>query len=421
MTPTGKSPHELMCHTGVVTTTKTSARTGATYDAVVESVQKLIGGLSDSCNDAACPRGEFSACILRMAGHDFMDFNKETGFGGSDGCIDFDDQDNKGLKPCLFTGENGVHLNDAYVKHRKDVSLADFLVIAGEAAMAFQRHARTVGKDKQQLKDVFKKQFNWGRTTRKTCQNQVHLPLPQTSCAANEKTFIKALSLTWRETAALMGVHTLGRARLANSGYDGWWSDPVSSSKFDNNYYHSLAGKGWMPQKTKADKSQWVRAGARSGINTEMMLNTDMCLLYENMHNTKDNTLKAEDFADGGCCAWLMPKTTLRDIQSMSTSPTNPEQNTWCGFNDMGGFLNDNFGVLQNWCCQDAPAGGNKANKANGKTIDCNSAKTPAGPAAKDILEFAVDEEAWLQTFLVAWSKATQRGMKNEILPNLKR
>eukprot|EP00438_Fugacium_kawagutii_P033424 Skav208971 [mRNA] locus=scaffold1694:38869:41238:- [translate_table: standard] len=25
--------------------------------------------------------------------------------------------------------------------------------------------------------------------------------------------------------AALMGVHTLGKCRIENSGYDGWWSD----------------------------------------------------------------------------------------------------------------------------------------------------------------------------------------------------
>jgi hypothetical protein len=27
------------------------------------------------------------------------------------------------------------------------------------------------------------------------------------------------------EATALMGVHTLGRCRIENSGYDGWWSN----------------------------------------------------------------------------------------------------------------------------------------------------------------------------------------------------
>ena len=36
--------------------------------------------------------------MLRLAGHDFMDFRTdEKKKGGSDGCINFEDPDNKGL------------------------------------------------------------------------------------------------------------------------------------------------------------------------------------------------------------------------------------------------------------------------------------------------------------------------------------
>ena len=28
-----------------------------------------------------------------------------------------------------------------------------------------------------------------------------------------------------------MGVHTLGRAKVENSGYHGWWSDPENSRR----------------------------------------------------------------------------------------------------------------------------------------------------------------------------------------------
>lgn len=45
------------------------------------------------------------------------------------------------------------------------------------------------------------------------------------------------LSMAWALTAALSGVHTLGRAEIKNSGYDGWWSDTQNSLKFNNNYY----------------------------------------------------------------------------------------------------------------------------------------------------------------------------------------
>eukprot|EP00971_Amphidinium_carterae_P045989 905026-Amphidinium_carterae.1 len=87
------------------------------------------------------------------------------------------------------------------------------------------------------------------------------------------------MGLSWRQAAALMGVHSLGRARPENSGYDGWWSDAVNSRKFNNNYYASIVGKGWMPEQLSQNKNQWKRsdAGKDRGATQgkEMMLNTD--------------------------------------------------------------------------------------------------------------------------------------------------
>lgn len=40
-----------------------------------------------------------------------------------------------------------------------------------------------------------------------------------------------------RLTAAIMGAHTLGRARVENSGYQGTWSGQGSEGVFDNDYY----------------------------------------------------------------------------------------------------------------------------------------------------------------------------------------
>eukprot|EP00448_Togula_jolla_P020876 CAMPEP_0170589000 /NCGR_PEP_ID=MMETSP0224-20130122/11125_1 /TAXON_ID=285029 /ORGANISM="Togula jolla, Strain CCCM 725" /LENGTH=339 /DNA_ID=CAMNT_0010912745 /DNA_START=64 /DNA_END=1079 /DNA_ORIENTATION=+ len=104
------------------------------YDDAVASVKDLVRGLPTRCTTEACPEADFSGCILRMAGHDFMDFR--NGQGGSDACTDMDDADNAGLAECLFEGEFGegtVSLNDAYMKFCDRISLADFIVIAAEA------------------------------------------------------------------------------------------------------------------------------------------------------------------------------------------------------------------------------------------------------------------------------------------------
>jgi len=81
-------------------------------------------------------QGRFVGCLLRTAGHDFMDFRKDTTLfsesGGSDGCINMLDPDNTGLEACLKKWQ----VPAAFDKVKSKVSLADFFVIAGEAAAA---------------------------------------------------------------------------------------------------------------------------------------------------------------------------------------------------------------------------------------------------------------------------------------------
>jgi len=57
------------------------------------------------------------------------------GEDGADGCIDFHDADNAGLAECIYQGEFGVSMRDAYKQWCTTVSLADFFVIAAEALM----------------------------------------------------------------------------------------------------------------------------------------------------------------------------------------------------------------------------------------------------------------------------------------------
>jgi hypothetical protein len=46
-------------------------------------------------------------------------------------------------------------------------------------------------------------------------------------------------------TAAISGAHTLGSATIANSGYNGFWSDVNNSGIFNNDYYKAILLKGW--------------------------------------------------------------------------------------------------------------------------------------------------------------------------------
>lgn len=83
----------------------------------------------------------YAACLLRLAGHDLMDFRKKgnrwgkTGpnspklSGGSDGCVNFEDSDNKGLPKCLAW----TNLVTIYQDYCDKIGLADFMVLAAEA------------------------------------------------------------------------------------------------------------------------------------------------------------------------------------------------------------------------------------------------------------------------------------------------
>lgn len=385
-------PARLMAE-GVLETVP-EARTPEKYKFIAEAVTALVDKLPSTCNNQACPQGEFTGCVLRMAGHDFMDWDGSS--GGADGCVDFADPDNNGLQPCLWSGEGNVSLNDAWdndaIKH--EVSLADFIVIAAEAVMYRQRGAIQPALN-------LSAKFTWGRVTALECGQNARLPNPDESCAANDKTFIQNMNLTWRQTAALMGVHTLGRARKENSGFSGWWSDPNNSAVFNNNYFHSLALKGWAPEVVSfqgKSKTQWKRVGETSGRFHEMMLNTDMCLLYANTDNS--------DLDSNGrqCCAWIMPAAYDTREERAQAMVNNAESETWCAHDvNVNSCAKMNWWnecasprTVRRWCCEgeDGPS--------------CNNLVRPGGMAADDVLEFARDESAWLSVFEDAWVEATK-------------
>jgi len=173
--------------------------------------------------------------LVRTAGHDFMDFrvNAVDGstLGGSDGCINFKDADNTGLAQCLYDAKM-VSLYEGFCTL---VSLADFLVIAAEAVMG--RTATGYSSSNPYASGSYaatlKSNFKYGRTTANTCSWNVGLmPNPEDSCDGLETIFVnniyKEHATPWKMVAAINGAHTLGSAKVANSGYDGFWSETGS-------------------------------------------------------------------------------------------------------------------------------------------------------------------------------------------------
>mmetsp|Transcript_46258 Transcript_46258/g.100570 ORF Transcript_46258/g.100570 Transcript_46258/m.100570 type:complete len:495 (-) Transcript_46258:140-1624(-) len=421
------TPHSLLpCEGSVLTTEEMTAED---YDGIIIAFTGAFDALDQKCEANDCPVADVTGCVLRMAGHDFMDYTPSLDKGGSDACTDMDEADNAGLSACLVDGEHGFKLADIYATVCTKVSLADFIVIAAEAAMTYTRGIYL--KEFPDRGDIdFKGNFKYGRTTATECDFAAHvLPNPENGCSDVERVFVNNIGLKWSHAAALMGVHSLGRASTSNSGYDGWWSDAENSRRFNNNYFTSMLLKGWMPERAvggNSAKNQWlVSDNSHTGVmGKEMMLDTDMCLAFST------GLMSFEDIhsASSDCCTWTMPVNVIDAIY-------NYNDGVFCGVNDAekvklwltlpkgdtiakrqeawelwqqetGLEPNAVFREMRAACCQ----GQDKYRREFKEYEDCGAVSHPTGQAIHYVMTYANDEKVWLKDFLDAWGRATKRG-----------
>jgi len=153
-------------------------------------------------------------------------------------------------------------------------------------------------------------------------------------------------------------------------------------------------GPGWVKQvfrlpDTKKGKTQWVRFDHHGKLpetaRHEMMLNTDLCLMYT---NPQGQPVAA---ALDDCCTWTPPElvesSTFQQIMRNSDG-------AYCGTS-----VRQRFEDNERACCHDT-----------NWQICTKDRRSFGGPAQNDILEFAADEGAWRQVFLASWKKATENG-----------
>ena len=394
-----KNTAELFtCSLGVVSSVRTPASFSIEdYESIVTEVLARYEALADSASTTTGnPQATFAGCVIRFAGHDFMDFREDdTGVtsGGSDGCVNFVDPDNKGLAECL----SAFAVPDLYAQVCGKVSLADFMIILAEAIMG--RTSTLYNAEDYYgvgtLARKFRDNFKAGRATSESCNDKTGLmPNPEEGCAGLSNVFVDHIyrdtGMPWTMTAAISGAHTIGSAKQANSGYDGFWSEPDQQGIFNNDYYKSLLLKGWSPQLAVGGdplKNQWTRvdAGLVAGEN-QFMLNTDLCMLFEHsrygecMRATgndgkfckkelvKAGPLLAQE-ADG-CCAWHNNRVLYRQGVLDKGEPAD-----YCGQE----ITQPNRKINRGQCCKHDPArfDKNKTTKVN----DCDKPALPQGLA----------------------------------------
>mmetsp|Transcript_23458 Transcript_23458/g.34794 ORF Transcript_23458/g.34794 Transcript_23458/m.34794 type:complete len:530 (+) Transcript_23458:84-1673(+) len=247
---------------------QTACMTQETYDDIQANIAELARVIR---NDG--DRGHFFGGIVRLAAHDFMDFdrNQDTADDrlGSDGCLDFSNPANAGLPDLWCDNPTACPFKALYdTSYATLMSRADFWVAAANAVVAETSVARI---------DM---PFRYGRIDRDDCPaSSSRLPEPG-GCSEVQATFIDRMGVSWRDAVALLGAHTLGRGDADFSGHAGTWvQSDAESTIFDKGYFDETVGRGWFPRRNGGNVgTDWTWGGNNRGV---MMLNIDICLRFD--------------------------------------------------------------------------------------------------------------------------------------------
>jgi hypothetical protein len=227
----------------------------------------LNGTYGVYCNP--CAYGDAIGPLVRLGFHDSVGGGRPNKKGGPNGCIDFTFSGNNGL-------ENAVsNLTLIYHSNGFDLlmSKADFFVLAGNVAV---RIASTVpeGLIPEGGLPIPEKPlllpFRYGRQDDVSCDgvDGAFLPSPDLSYGQTASIFCTRVGMTPRQLVAIMGAHTLGRARGIESGFDGSWSG--FSSSFSIAYYWQLIAVFWTNKDAQSDS--WVAVPPSPGNPTDSPL-----------------------------------------------------------------------------------------------------------------------------------------------------
>jgi hypothetical protein len=255
---------------------------------VVDDIQNSIDLLANSIPDLG-QRGHFFGGILRLAAHDFMDFDQKDNSepGGPDGCLNFSDPANAGLSDLWCDDPIACPFKHLYDTEYADfISKADFWVLSATKVVELTAPAR----------DNLVMNFRWGREDNESCPSSSSRLPEAFGCSEVESTFIDRMGLSWYDATALMGGHTLGRGSINFSGHEGTWvQNDEESVIFDRQYYRELKNRAWVPRQAAAG-TDWIWGGRDRNV---LMLNTDICLLFD-IPEGNDQTCCAMD--EGGNC-----------------------------------------------------------------------------------------------------------------------
>lgn len=247
----------------------TSSFAVATYEQIDEDIYALKESIRDDAD-----RTHFLGGIVRLAAHDFMDYDPRSNNApmGPDGCFDEGHGRNSGLESIWCTNCPLTRLHRRSYGH---ISRADFWIAAANAVI--RQQSVDNGLDLRHT-------FRWGRRDRDTCGGSGDRLPSSTGCEQSEEVFMRRMGLEWRDVVALMGAHTLGSGNRDFSGHHGTWvsEDNNGAQVFDKQYYVDMLEDAWRPRNQGNGNRGGVPQDWTTGRGDDrVMLNTDICLAFD--------------------------------------------------------------------------------------------------------------------------------------------
>ncbi|KAL3788224.1 hypothetical protein HJC23_004691 [Cyclotella cryptica] len=239
----------------------------ATYYGIDKDVEAIASSL-DNEDDLI----HFYGGIVRMVAHDFMDYDRNSDTPmGSDGCIDWGHDANRGFWGSIWC--DGCDLTKVYHEKYGHLSKADFWIASANAVI------RNLSVDKSlDLVDT----FLWGRRDADSCQGQGDRIPMGSGCREVQDVFLDAMGLTWRDSVALLGAHTIGKAHSEFSGHDGYWMPSGQEALvFDKQYYEELVMRPWRARNIGKEEEDFIASTEMTHQEPQMMLKTDLCFWFD--------------------------------------------------------------------------------------------------------------------------------------------
>jgi len=176
--------------------------TNQIYQSITNDIQSIHSRISSNADKA-----HFLGGIVRLAAHDLLDFNqrRRNNLMGSDGCIDWSHEHNGGLDDIWCNNPSNCPFKALYDDKYKPmgISRADYWVAGANCVIDITSIGNSLGNS-------LRTNFKWGRVDNEDCEGSGDRLPDSSGCDETERVLIQNMGLSWKETVALMGAHTLG-------------------------------------------------------------------------------------------------------------------------------------------------------------------------------------------------------------------